>query len=122
MNQNGKPETRVVYGEKCTWWGPVQDAALTEDYIPICPECKGTLLQVDSEEDFFIAIHNYQNGFGPGRKRLRKHPGYVDFMRWLKRRCFMSAFLAAKVYFNETGIDLKLDPKEFGVTNGPSER
>jgi hypothetical protein len=79
----------------------------------VCPSCRGALTQFRSEEDFFIAVVNFQNGFGPKRQRFRKHPGYVEFTQWMKRRCFANTLEAAKIYRATTGCEVDIKEEDF---------
>lgn len=96
-------DTRVAYGAMCTWWGSIHDVGhrkvgplvvngtLIPDpgALPCCPHCGGMLFETP-EEDFIAAAQSYQN---------EGHPGYVDFVRWLKGRgCFTTIIEAQRAY------------------------
>lgn len=110
---NGRPETRIVLGSHCTWWGAIQDAFFDENREPHCPNCKGPMTEFRSEEDYFIAVTNFENGFGPGRKRTRKHRGYIEFTKWLKHRCFPHVLAAARAYRTTTGCEVDIIREDF---------
>lgn len=116
-------ELRIVYGAKCTWWGNRTDAkpimaglinprcrGNASAKIPRCPECLGPLMEVPNEESFWLMVKRFEDG---GRGVARPHPGYVDFMKWMRRRCFKNVMLAQEAYLSQTGITIELDPEDF---------
>lgn len=133
-NRDRKPaktDERIVYGATCTWWGPVQ-AAHHKGMIrvdgrekwysgaegPICPECAGSLLQVPNEEAFWKAVGWFEEG---AHGVTRPHPGYTDFMKWMRRRCFRDIIIATVAYKSQTGVDIVLDPADFSLSGEPEQ-
>lgn len=106
------PETRIVYGIHCTWWGRVEYASINDQLIPICPNCYGPMLELPDLDHFWAAVKMFEEG-GAGFKR--PHPGYALFMVWMERRCFKDIILATTMYKASTGVDIDLQPDEFAL-------
>ena len=70
-------EERIVCGARCLWWDSIDKAASRG--IPVCPFCGSPLYEFESEESWFRAVRKHEeNG----------SPGYTDFIRWLRGKCF----------------------------------
>lgn len=83
-------EQRIVYGARCTWWDTIQRAATTKTGgLPCCPHCAGVLFEVESEVRWWeeAYIHEKQG-----------HPGYVDFLTWMRGRCYPTFQIAQQKY------------------------
>jgi hypothetical protein len=83
MPDHDVPLQRVVFGARCSWWDTIDKAATRPDVfgtgLPCCPHCRGVLLEVENEVQWWATAELYQaNG----------HTGYVDFLRWIRGRCF----------------------------------
>lgn len=87
-------DTRIPYGVNCTWWDSIDKVALTPPgqsgiRIPCCPFCGSVLYEVDSEEIWFDGAQRYENN---------GHPGYVEFLKWMRGKCFPTVKVAAAFY------------------------
>jgi alkyl hydroperoxide reductase subunit AhpF len=90
-------DTRVVYGARCFWWGDIQDVGLLKmpgesairGDLPCCPHCRSPLFEVDDEATFLAGAEKYE---------ADGHPGYVEFIKWSKGRCFPSLVAAQQAY------------------------
>lgn len=103
------PDTRVVYGVRCTWWGSIHDTKVLRQ-LPVCPNCLRPLMEVPNEESFWAAVKAFEDG----KKGVsRPHPGYADFMKWMKRRCFIDIRIATTAYTVSTGKKVDLDESDF---------
>jgi hypothetical protein len=72
-------DENIVYGAACTWWDDAAKAAQGQAGI-CCPHCKGVLFQTTLTE---------------WHKSSRRHvsaelPDYVEFIVWLRGRCYLS--------------------------------
>ena len=85
---------RVVYGARCSWWGSITDVATKPSGLPCCPHCGGVLMEVDNEGVWWTGARRYE---------ADGHPGYVDFLTWLRGRCFPSLEHARTVYDGPRG-------------------
>lgn len=96
------PDTRIVYGARCAWWGSIDKTALTPPgpsghRIPCCPHCSSPLFEMDDEAAWFAGVDRHEaNG----------HPGYRTFVEWLRGKCFPSPRAAMAAYSIETGVVL----------------
>lgn len=84
--------TRVVYGVRCLWWDSI-DKASSKTPIPTCPHCGSPLFETESEADFLKGSAEYD----------KKHSGYLEFLKWLKGKCFVAIPVAKVNYTKETG-------------------
>jgi hypothetical protein len=94
-------DTRVAYGAFCFWWGDIQQVGLTPPHtmtvngephvmqLPCCPTCGGLLMEAPTEAAFLEGAQKYES---------EGHPGYVDFVRWSKGKCFKTRELAEAAY------------------------
>jgi hypothetical protein len=100
-------DTRVVYGVTCTWWDSIQNVgqrAVEEISIypergqptqvpatsmPCCPHCGGMLFEMPHENDFMKGAQEHE---------ADGHPGYVQFVRWARGKCFPNVDAAQSVY------------------------
>jgi len=76
-------ENLIVYGATCVWWDSIDKAAIQKesglDYgLPCCPHCGGVLFQQE-ETTWNKSIAEYENN---------NHPGYSEFIAWLRGKCF----------------------------------
>lgn len=75
-----KPDTRIVYGAQCCYWGPIQSVGVQRGSgLPCCPYCGGLLFEMEDEEQLMRGARAYdQSG----------HLGYVGFLMWARgRKC-----------------------------------
>lgn len=70
----------IVYGVSCVWWDSIDKVSKNEVGLPCCPHCKGVLFQIE-EAEWDIAIKKYEQS---------GHPGYIDFLTWLRGKCFLT--------------------------------
>jgi len=68
---------KIVTCTKCTWWDSIDKAK--SSIVPICPFCNAPLLQHD-EKVWSKGILSYDE----------EHPGYLDFLEYLKGQSFKS--------------------------------
>lgn len=120
-------DTRIAYGARCTWWGPIAAAGTTHSgRLPGCPHCRGVLLEMPSEDAWWESV---EDGITSGRvaemlPELADPAEYRAFLRWLpNQRCFSTPegqpdfHLAATAFAIDTGIALgNEDPGEAGPT------
>lgn len=85
-------DERIVYGARCLWWDSIDKAAQNKMGIPCCPRCLGVLYEVPSEAMWMESVERYA---------LSK-PGYVEFIRWLRGRCFPTVHDATATYVEES--------------------
>ena len=88
MRRGAEKDTRIAYGAMCFWWGNIQDVGVLPVGLPCCPQCGGLLLEVPNEEKWFSEHEDYE----------KEHPGYIEFLRWSKGRCFKSREEAEAAY------------------------
>ena len=86
-----EPDTRIVHGSACTYWGPIQSASRTRlDGLPGCPFCNRVLFEMKDEATFLSYAEQYEQA---------GNPGYVIFIKWLKgRRCYRTIETAMAIY------------------------
>lgn len=117
-------DPRIVYGTRCTWWGPVADAKFHKvvgvHYTPVCPECRGPLNEFANEEQFLRAVRSFEKGTYRGEV-VREHPGYEEAMLWMKRRCFQDIRVGLAVYFTASGKTVELADDEFAEEKAATE-
>lgn len=82
-------DTRVVYGANCMWWDSISKVATTRNGLPCCPFCGGVLFEVDNEGTFLI---------GAAQHEAAGNPGYVQFVKWLRGKCYPSMDTAQEAY------------------------
>lgn len=83
----------VVYGANCCWWDYIENAGSIETpgghNLPCCPHCGSVLLQIN-EKEWWEAAQRYEKD--------KPEPGYVEFIRWLRGKCFKRIGLAKFSY------------------------
>lgn len=87
-----KIDTRFVYSARCTWFGSINDVGM-RGTLPCCPHCGSVLFECPDVSYWNKAVDEYDE----------HHPGYKDFIEWLRTRHFMSYPDAEKAYHSETG-------------------
>jgi hypothetical protein len=79
-----KPDTRIPYGARCTWWDSIDNVGRRETpsgAIPCCPHCMNVLFEVESEKVWFESVDRHEaNG----------NPGYRAMVEWSRGKCFRS--------------------------------
>lgn len=85
-------DERIVYGAMCMWWDSIEKAAQLKNGLPCCPHCRGVLYEVASEEVWMDGV----------KKHAISKPGYVEFIQWMRGRCFASPQAAIAQYEEET--------------------
>lgn len=94
-------DTRIAYGAHCTWWGNIQDVGIRrikalgtiDASLPCCPFCKNMLFEHANEEEFLSGARTHEDD---------GHPGYVEFILWLKgKKCFKTIQAAMAFYQEE---------------------
>jgi hypothetical protein len=86
------PDTRIVYGARCTWWDSITEVAKHPSGLPCCPHCRGVLYEMASEAEWWAAVDQ----FG------LSNPDYRAFIEWLRGRCFPN-YESARAAF-EAGV------------------
>lgn len=74
------PDERIVYGFRCTWWDSISQAVPRGGEaggLPVCPYCGSPLLESPSLEVWLDGARAHE---------VDGHPGYVDFLLWLRGR------------------------------------
>jgi hypothetical protein len=79
-------DQRIVCGMHCTWWDGIEMARPIPGQVgsrghPLrgCPYCHSTLLQLKDPADWWDCQKKYE---------MKGHDGYVEFISWLKGKCF----------------------------------
>lgn len=85
----GLKDGRVVHGARCMWWESISEVGKSASGIPICPHCGGVLFEVENAREWWDQVQRHEDD---------GHPGYSDFIRWLRGRCFPSLDLAREHY------------------------
>lgn len=90
-------DTRYVYSSGCTWNESIHKVSKTRS-LPCCPHCGSVLFELDSEDEWLKGAAKYD----------KDHPGYLDFIKWLKGKCFPGLGMAGlrvalKKYQKKTG-------------------
>lgn len=87
----------LVYGARCTWWDSIEKAGrrdapvsvggrtisparLGRPGLPCCPRCGSVLFQQEDDKWWEDVRQHEANG----------NPGYEEFVRWMRGRCFPS--------------------------------
>lgn len=78
----------IAYGALCVWWDDKALVGAKPSGLPCCPVCGGVLFEVEEDDWFRDAATYEQNG----------HPGYLDFLTWLRGKCFRTKGEAENVY------------------------
>lgn len=94
-------DTRIVYGATCTWWDSIlkvgsrsmnvylDSRAAVGVSIPCCPLCGGMLFEMPNEDAFLKGAIEHE---------AKGHPGYVQFVRWARGKCYPSYEAAEAAY------------------------
>lgn len=85
-------DTRIVYGALCTWWNGIEKVG-SRNGLPCCPKCKRMLFEMPSPKEWWHAVEKH---------KADGHPGYRDFVEWLKDKCYPN-FAAAKAAYEAKG-------------------
>lgn len=81
-------DNRIVYGALCIWWDGIEKVG-RNGVLPCCPHCKGVLFEMNSPKQWWDGVEAHEaNG----------HPGYRDFIEWLKGKCYPTTHEAKKAY------------------------
>lgn len=94
-------DTRIVYGSVCSWWDNIYKVTKTNTVpsIPCCPHCGGPLFEMPDLTTWYSAVEEY----------ARDHPGYREFIDWLRGKCFKGGYPEAiAVYEKETGTTIRM--------------
>lgn len=105
-------DTRIAYGSRCTWWDsiwnvgsvtmPAKDFLAKPHRLPVCPNCKGVLMEFPNEEAFWKGSEKHEE----------TRPGYIAMMKWMRGKCFPTMKAAAVAYFLETGIEFVVEEEK----------
>lgn len=88
------PAGVVAYGAGCAWWGLLTEARNDADDLSRCPQCGGLVYLIESEEALFkVAAEHEKVG----------NPGWPEFLRWSRGKCFDSWHRALEIYETATG-------------------
>lgn len=97
-------DTRYVYSAGCTWNESISEVAKTgAGGLPCCPHCGSVLFELPNEAKWF----------GGAAKHDKTHEGYLEFIKWVRGKCFTGAEMeglrkALKAYEEETGKTAEL--------------
>ncbi|MCC8949310.1 hypothetical protein H8A97_30465 [Bradyrhizobium sp. Arg62] len=96
-------DTRIVYGFRCVWWDGIEKVGSKGQGplggLPCCPHCGSPLFEMPSPKEWWDGVERHQaNG----------HPGYRDFIEWLKGRCFPTVQAAKAAYEAKPGRTVSL--------------
>lgn len=72
---------RIAYGATCSWWDSIDKVASrdgTSTGLPCCPHCRGVLMEVPTEAEWWAGARQHE----------AKDAGYVAFLEWLRGKCF----------------------------------
>lgn len=83
-------DPRIVYGALCTWWESIQHAARSSDAVPVCPQCRRPLFEMDSMEDWQSAVDAWAERC--------EDPDYPKYIAWLRGKCYPNHETAKEVY------------------------
>ena len=87
---------RVVYGARCSWWETIDKAATRHSGLPACPHCLGPLFEVENLREWWDGAARYEDD---------GHPGYVDFLRWDRGKCYPTLEAALLAHAAEIGSE-----------------
>jgi hypothetical protein len=89
------PDTRLVYGATCFWWGLIGEVSTTpvagsaiKGGLPCCPHCRGMLYELDTEAEWWLGVDAQE----------AKEPGYRKFIEWTRGRHFRTVAQARAKY------------------------
>ena len=91
-------DDRIVYGMRCVWWDGIEKVGRTPPRggisVPCCPHCGGVLYEMPSPKEWWAGVDKHQ---------AAGHPGYRDFIEWLKGKCFPTVQAAKVAYGQKPG-------------------
>jgi hypothetical protein len=82
------PDRRIAFGERCTWWGSIDEVA-AGGLRPCCPHCRGPLLALPSIDCWNQTV-DVQDAI---------QPGYKAFIAWLRGHCYPTLLVAEAAYW-----------------------
>jgi hypothetical protein len=87
-------DDRIVYGIHCVWWDGIEKVGHTPPNrdgisIPCCPHCGSVLYELPSPKEWWDGVDKYE---------ADGHPGYRDFISWLKGKCYPGRNAAKAAY------------------------
>ena len=59
--------------------GSIHDVSAKPSGLPCCPRCGGVLVEVESETAWWASVDEHE---------AAGHPGYREFVEWLRGRCY----------------------------------
>ena len=83
-------DMRIVYGVGCCWWESV-DKAGSNGGLPCCPHCGSMLFEMHSPQWWEGAAKHEKDG----------NPDYLNFIKWLRGKCFKNIEEAQQKYKEE---------------------
>jgi hypothetical protein len=90
-------DPRIVYGVRCSWWDSISKVGKTPPHkgisLPCCPHCGGVLFEISDELLWWALVSR------TGKER--SDPDYVEFMKWLRGRCFVDGLRTAREVFEK---------------------
>lgn len=91
---NRPPDTRVVCGARCSWWGPIADVGKTPSGLPCCPHCGSVLFEYPTEAEWWAAVERHATETGD--------PEYRAFAEWCRGRClgWSTTYTEARAMFD----------------------
>lgn len=103
MDASTQTDERVVYGARCVWWDGIEKVgkitASNGASLPCCPHCRGMLFEIPTPTEWWASVEKHQkNG----------HPGYREFVEWLKGKCFPTIDAAKATYEAKPGRTVTL--------------
>lgn len=94
-------DTRIAYGARCTWWNSIYEIGTVEGNggvsLPCCPHCRGPLFEVPSELEWWSQVKRHDENV---------RVNYVQFIEWLRGRCYRTLDDALRDWRAETGLSL----------------
>jgi hypothetical protein len=99
-------DNRIVHGARCTWWGSISEVGELpptkgnpfgerqpgERGLPCCPHCRGVLMEVGSEAEWWAGVDRHE---------ADGNPGYRAFVEWLRGQCFPNVTAARSMFDRE---------------------
>jgi len=93
--QDARDDPRIAYGMACSWWDSISRVGVIGPRgLPCCPYCRGLLFEHPDEATHWALVTAYAEKM--------QEPHYVEFIKWLRGKCFLSHD-EAKAAFEQSG-------------------
>lgn len=102
---NTASDTRLAYGARCTWFGPIQEVgSVGPSRLPCCPLCGSMLFELPTEAAWWEGVDRFE---------AEGHPGYRALWEWQReqKKCFSNTRGLTELidaYRAATGKEVKL--------------